>query len=120
MGGRGAGLGGKRAISITFKDGKTSMFRMNGAGVLLENGRPSSLKTSIKQLERHAKSNGLSVKTYNNKQLKEYDKAYAKQREADRKSLSEADARPDAIGNAINKQYRNGLKSSRLGRRGVY
>lgn len=120
MGGRGAGLGGKSAISITFKDGKTSMFRMNNAGVLLENGRPSNIKTSIRQLERHAKSNGLSVKTYNNKQLKEYDKAYAKQREADRKSLSEADARPDAIGNAINKQYRNGLKSSRLGRRGVY
>ena len=57
MGGRGAGLGGKSAISITFKDGKTSMFRMNDAGVLLENGRPSNLKTSIKQLERHAKSN---------------------------------------------------------------
>lgn len=120
MGGRGAGLGGKSAISITFKDGKTSMFRMNNAGVLLENGRPSSLKTSIKQLERHAKSNGLIVKTYNNKQLKEYDKAYAKQREADRKSLSEADARPDAIGDAIHKLYRNGLKAGRLARRDVY
>ena len=65
------------------------MFRMNNAGVLLENGRPSSLKkTSIKQLERLAKSNRLIVKTYNNKQLKEYDKAYAKQREADRKETS--------------------------------
>ena len=120
MGGRGAGLGGKSAISITFKDGKTSMFRMNSAGVLLQDGRPSNLKTSIKQLERNAKSNGLSVKTYNNKQLKEYDKAYKKQREADIKSLNEADVRNDAMGKTVHKQYRNGLKSSRLGRRGVY
>lgn len=120
MGGRGAGLGGKKAISITFKDGKTSMFRMNNAGVLLQDGRPSNLKASIKQLERNAKSNGLTIKTYNNKQLKEYDKAYAKQREADRKRLSELDASKNIVGTAIHKQYRNGLKSSRLGRRGVY
>lgn len=120
MGGRGAGLGGKSAISITFKDGKTSMFRMNDAGVLLQDGRPSNLKTSIKQLERNAKSNGLAVKTYNNKQLKEYDKAYAKKREADNKRLNELDVSRNIIGDAISKQYRNGLKSSRLGRRGVY
>ena len=118
MGGRGAGLGGKSAISITFKDGKTSMFRMNDAGVLLENGRPSNLKTSIKQLERHAKSNGLSVKPY--KQLKEYDKAYAKQREVSNKRLNELDVSKNAIGTAVSKQYRNSTKSSRLGRRGVY
>lgn len=120
MGGRGAGLGGKSAISITFKDGKISMFRMNDTGVLLENGRPSNLKTSIKQLERHAKSNGLSVKTYNNKQLKEYDKAYAKQREVSNKRLNELDVSKNAIGTAVSKQYRNSTKSSRLGRRGVY
>ena len=120
MGGRGAGLGGKSAISITFKDGKTSMFRMNSAGVLLENGRPSNLKTSIKQLERHAKSNGLAIKTYNNKQLKEYDKAYTKQREASNKRLNELDVSKNAIGTAVSKQYRNSTRSSRLGRRGVY
>ena len=120
MGGRGAEYGGKRAISIKFEDGKTSMFRMSDGGILLENGRPSNLKTTIKQLERHAKSNGLAVQTYNNKQLKEYDKAYRKQRETDINRLSELDVSKNAIGSAVSKQYRNSLRSSRLGRKGVY
>lgn len=120
MGGRGAGIGGKGAISITFKDGKTGMFRMSNGGVLLQDGRPSNLNMSIKQLERSAKSAGLTVKTYSNKQLKEYDKAYKKQREADSKQLNVLDASKNAIGAAVHKQYRNGLKASRLARRGVY
>ena len=68
MGGRGAGLGGKSAISITFKDGKTSMFRINNAGVLLENGRPSSLKHLLSNWKGMLKVMGWSSKliTINN------------------------------------------------------
>ena len=89
MGGRGSSSGGAiKGIKIT-KNGTTLTYREHN-GLITNINKTSKVNTngmSLKQLYSRAKKQGFEIKTFNSKQLKEYDAKYKKEREKTSKQL---------------------------------